>query len=363
MGAAQLSFLFLAAIAGLYAADFSVQTVDGLGRPLPGVQVEIACTAHDQEIVTFHLQSAEDGMVHGTYDAALCTPSGVGVEKQGYVSYSSGFRARYVLIRRFRPDELLRVIKLDGENRRQGLRELLAGDVSVEESRLRDLVFHYEAGLRPALRSLARDPKVIERAIDLLSIIGVSEDLHLILQLAPPPPSLGRLVNWRYALTTALVGADNEEEWAFLRACASNEYDDGWAEAGAVQTLKLTGSLRSRMILEAASRKNQARASRIAAALDYVRSNPEPLAGTDLITLGERVAKAISLITWKGNDAPRFNEVGDKALVDFIFQTRMDRLVYTATFHKVEGSWVLRGVRETLQAFMPAPAGPVIPTR
>jgi hypothetical protein len=162
---------------GLCAADFSLQRVDGLGRSLPGVQVEIACAADDQEIVAFHLQSAEDGTVHGRYDAAGCTPSWVSVEKQGYVSYSSGFRAEYVLLRHFRPDELLRVTKLDSDDRRRELRELLAGD-SLEDSRLINLVFYYEAGLRPALRSLLQDPQVAGRAIDLLSMIGVSEDLR-----------------------------------------------------------------------------------------------------------------------------------------------------------------------------------------
>jgi hypothetical protein len=166
-------------------------------------------------------------------------------------------------------------------------------------------------------------------------------------------------MSWRYAAATALVSPDSDEEWAFLRACAFNEYDDGWADAAAIQTLKLTGSPRSRIILEAASQKNRARTARITAALDYMRSNPAPLAGTNLDVLAERVARAIGRGTWRGNSAPQMNEAGNKALINFTFQTSMDRLIYTGTFHKVDGSWILRGARETYQAFAPAPAGPV----
>ena len=52
---------------------------------------------------------------------------------------------------------------------------------------------------------------------------------------------------------------------------------------------------------------------------------------------------------------------GDKALIDLVFLTSEDRLIYTATFHKIDGLWRLRGVRETLQQFMMRivePAGP-----
>jgi len=42
---------------------------------------------------------------------------------------------------------------------------------------------------------------------------------------------------------------------------------------------------------------------------------------------------------------PRFNEAGNKALVDFTLLTSEDRYVYTATFHR-------RGAHETSQAFI-----------
>lgn len=43
----------------------------------------------------------------------------------------------------------------------------------------------------------------------------------------------------------------------------------------------------------------------------------------------------------------------NKALVDFEFDAGADRLIYTATFRRSEGRWMLCGVRETLQEFAP----------
>ena len=44
---------------------------------------------------------------------------------------------------------------------------------------------------------------------------------------------------------------------------------------------------------------------------------------------------------------PRFN----KALIPCEFIAGRDLLIHTATFHKVDGRWKLRGVRETMQAY------------
>jgi hypothetical protein len=174
------------------------------------------------------------------------------------------------------------------------------------------------------------------------------------MQLATPPESDGFPERWRYAVATALVNPDDEPEWTFLRDCAVNKFDDGWVDAGAIQSLKLTASGHSWEILEEAQQSNQARASLISRALEYVRSNPPPLTDADLKALAERVANLLKLGSWEGNGSPRFNQAGDKALVDFWFQTAEDRLVYTATFHRIEGVWTFRGALETFQAFAPA---------
>ena len=88
-------------------------------------------------------------------------------------------------------------------------------------------------------------------------------------------------------------------------------------------------------------------------AVEYIDSKPPALTGTDLAAVAKQAAQALRLGTWIENRAPRFNESGDKALVDLTFQSGVDYLVYTATFHRVEGTWTLRGVHETLQAFAP----------
>jgi len=80
-------------------------------------------------------------------------------------------------------------------------------------------------------------------------MIGVLDDLHLVMQLVSASGSRGFPERRRYVVATALVNPDDEEERSFLRRCALNEFDDRWVDAGAIQTLKLTASLRSRMIL------------------------------------------------------------------------------------------------------------------
>jgi hypothetical protein len=355
-------FLFVV-IPRLYASELSAQIVDGLNRPIPGVQVEISCMSSKQQETSLRFKSDENGMVHGTYDAALCTPLSTSVEKQGYESYVSGFRSRYVLKRLFSAQDIARIVKSDESTQLRDLRERLAGTFSglYGQNEFADSVFYYEARLRHALRTLASDPQVTERARDLLSLIAVSEDLHLIMQLAPPAPSPGFPERWRYAVATALVSPDGEDEWSFLRKCALNEFADRWVDSGAIQTLKLTGSSRSQSILEEVQQKNQMRARQITSALSYVKSNPGSLADSDLEALAKRVAEAMKIGTLKGNGPPRLNEAGDKALVDFTFQTSMDRLVHTATFHRRDGVWILRGVHETSQAF--APSGPFHPLK
>jgi hypothetical protein len=204
----------------------------------------------------------------------------------------------------------------------------------------------------PALRELARDPDVTVEARDVLSFIGVPEDLRLIMQLAPPPLKGYTFPDrWRYNVVTAVLNPESEDEWTFLRRCALNEFGDRWVDDGAIQTLKLIASPRSREILEEAQMRNSGRPLSIARALEYLRSNPGPLAGQDLVALAMRVADVIKIGTWQGNDKPRYNASGDKALVDFNFHSGSDRLVHTATFHKIDGVWKLRGARETSQVF------------
>jgi hypothetical protein len=343
------------------ATELSAQIVDGLNRPLAGVQFVVHCKESRSKIEPLRLTSDQNGMVHGTYDSKLCTPLLASVDKEGYGSFSSGIRSRYVLRRRFDPQEVNRVFNLDGDNQRTELRELLAGDFSTSEGQFRDSIFHYEAHLRPFLLELVREPEVTERARQLLSVIGEPGDLELMLRLPSPPATLPFPERWRYALATALVHPDTEEEWDFLRRCAVNEFNDRRVDAGAIQTLRLNASPRGQQILVEAEQKNTFQASRIGRALEYIASTPMPLLDVNLETLAKRVALVIGSNTWQANGSPRFNEAQDKALVDFSYQTGTDRLVYTGTFHKEGEAWSLRGVRETAQAFAPVLAPTVRP--
>src|SRR5579871_6915906 len=87
---ARFAILALAAISTLSGADISVQIVDGLDRPLPGVKIEISCVSDQRKTTPLRFTSDQNGMVHGTYDAAVCKPQSASVEKAGYQSYFSG---------------------------------------------------------------------------------------------------------------------------------------------------------------------------------------------------------------------------------------------------------------------------------
>ena len=67
------------------------------------------------------------------------------------------------------------------------------------------------------------------------------------------------------------------------------------------------------------------------------------------------MAQAIKIGDWQENKKPRFNDNGDKALIDCEFIAGRDLLIHTATFHKVGDVWKLRGVRETMQALLASP--------
>jgi hypothetical protein len=218
------------------------------------------------------------------------------------------------------------------------------------------LVFYYEVELRPALKELASDSFVAVRAREFLSLIGVPEDLRYMMQLTPPlgDPEDPFKNRWRYSAATALLHPDSDDEWSFLRMCSLNEFEDRWVAAGAIQTLKLIGSPRSKEILEEVRAQDGPRSGAAAEALEYIRLNPGAPIQRDLEALAAQAAQVVKVGTWLGNSKPRYNKVGDKALVDLQFHSGFDGLTYTATFHSSDGGvWMLMGVRETLQEFAP----------
>lgn len=231
------------------------------------------------------------------------------------------------------------------------LHAILVNDQNLWNPATRDFIFYHEGRLRSSIRSFLRDSKARRGAQEILALIGDPEDVGALIRLAPPPRS-GPLSNhWAYGVACALLEPRSQQEWAFLRRCALNLYGVRWVDAGAIQTLKLIASPRSLQILKEVQHRNAYRAGSVARAIDYAQSNPSPLRGERLAELAERVANVIKIGKWEGNHNIRYNSGGDKALIDFVYNTGEDRLTYTATFHRVDGLWRLRGARETLQEF------------
>ncbi|HEV1285762.1 MAG TPA: hypothetical protein VNU44_10635 [Bryobacteraceae bacterium] len=254
-------------------------------------------------------------------------------------------------------EEVSRVASLDGVSQTKALQILLT-DRSSEDG-LTDLVFYHEGRLRGSLQDLLSDSTVGDAARRYAAIIGDPDDLRLMVRLGPATERRAFENRWAYGVACALLEPESDQEWAFLRKAAFNDFEDRWVDAGAIQTRKLIASPRSRQILEEAQKANASRANLIARALAYIQTNPAPLADQDLEKLAKRVAQAVTIGKWEGNGRPRYNQTRDRALVDISFRLPEDALTYTATFQHVEGVWKLRGVRETLQAFiLSAPISP-----
>jgi len=343
------------------AADVSAKVIDRLGHPVINAVVDIHWLNSVLEndvlrVGLVKLVSDRNGIVKGTYDEASISSYEdilAEVSKDGYSGYSTpGLRPEYVMRRKFGAADVRRIAALDGKAQVNELRELLAGDFDDSGEGLNELVFVQEHRFRPALRALVPDAKVGTDACQLLAFIGVPEDVRFVVDNVPSPK--GELFDnrWAYGVVCALLEPSTEKEWAFLRSCALNEYDDRWVDAGAIITLKLIASPRSQQILREAKKANNYRKDYIEKAIRYIESAPPSLSDEDIIAAAKKVAQAIKIGNWVGNKKSRFSEKGDKALVECEFSAGDDFLIHTATFHKVDGSWKLRGVRETFQALV-----------
>jgi hypothetical protein len=345
----------------LWGTDVTTKLIDRLGRPVTNAVVDIhwlkSVSKDDvRKIDLVKLTSDRDGVVKGTYDETS-VPKGediwVEVSKAGYSGYSTaGLRPEFVLDREFGTADVRRIASLQGEAQINQLRELLAGDFENSGSGLDELVFVQESKFRSRLRALVGDPKVGTAAGPLLAFIGVPDDVRLFLGHAPPPKRELFEDRWAYGIVCALLEPTTEREWTFLRNCAINDYDDLWVDAGAIRTLKLIASPRSKQVLAEVGQKNADRAASVEAAIKFIEAGPAPLSDEDIVVAGKKVAQAIKIGRWHGNKPPQYNEEKDKALVACEFIAGRDLLVHTATFHKVDGKWRLRGVRETMQALL-----------
>jgi hypothetical protein len=346
------------------AAQFKARLVDGLGRPVADAAVEIELGQQGKgtgaQARPLQLSSDTNGIIAGDYDEKGPSTSdwSVDISKPGYSGYTTvGLRAEYVLNRSFSARDIRRISRLSGEIQKNELRSLLTGEYKSQgaEDNLQEMVFLYYREFAPGLRELLGDPVVGAAAAQLLSFIGVPEDMRLIVQQTAPRKTGAYPNRWAYSVACSLLDASTDEEWAFLLKCATNGYNDPWVDRGAIQTLKLIASPRSLETLKQAARVRTARKETITEAMDYIQSSPPPVSGNNLSEVAKSVAQVIKIGKWQTNEPPRLNDEGDMALVDCIFVSGDDRLTYTATFHNVSGVWKLRGIRETVQALMARP--------
>jgi hypothetical protein len=351
VGLSLLFVAFLGAPTG-FGAEFSTRIVDGLGRPIQGVAVQVKYSQKDaggayRSVAFLELISDAEGRVHGEYDEQVL-PSGewtsVDLRREGYSNYviTGPFQPEYTLERIYPETALDEVGRLAEADRPAAIRELLAGAGSLEEG-----IFIRDHLFRPALQRLIEDPKVGFEAIVILASIGVPEDVRWIIQHAPAPRREGWRDGWAYGVVTSLLAPVSVAEWTFLAKCALGEYEDGSVEGGALQSLKLIATVQSQMLLEAVRCKFPSRAGGVDEAIAYGKLNPRPLADRDLTALAQRVAQAIAGNSRGQIDHPRFNEQGDKARIELEFIEGNCGFTYTAAFQRVDTIWQLRGIRFT----------------
>jgi hypothetical protein len=366
---AALACVFLLLAGSLSGAEFTSKVVDGLGRPVAEADfhVRIPKTIPNSErhgMERLELRTDAKGIVSGRYDEKSIPNDEsvyIYVAKKGYESYSTELRAEYVLREEFSGKDVRGILRLREKAQRNAMKRLLAGRFEPdykhgENESLSKLAFDYEHGLRPPLRSLVSDSQVGVEAARLLAFIGDPEDLRLVIRRAPEPKKELFEDRWAYDVASALLEPATDREWAFLKKCAANEFDDGWVDFGAIQSLRLIASPRSVQILKEVQPKNSGREETIEEAIRYVQGNPAQLSDEDLMEARNKVAKAIKIGRWEGNQEPKYNADENMALIRCEFVTGRNALTYTATFHRVGKLWKLRGVRETMQALMALPA-------
>jgi hypothetical protein len=347
------------------AAEFSVMIVDGLGRPVREVSVEVFHLKRDtnsnvERIALAKVMSDTNGFARGEYSQngfGTNDSLAVSLSKTGYAGYTGGPESEYVLRRLFKDDDVARIAKLAGETQKQELRELLAGEFGPTAGDLNELIFVKSNRLRPALRSLVDDSWVGLKAGELLAFMGVPDDMRYLVQNAPSPRRDPAANRWAYRVVSSLIEPPSEREWAYLKRCAQDEFRDHWVDVAAIRTLRLNGTTRAGDVLKDVRKQNSSRTNDVEGVIAYIQSKPAPLEDKDVGMAGKKVAQALGLENWRGNQPARYNDERDMALVECEFLTGRQLVVYTATFQKAGDLWKLRGVRDTRQAVLPRTAG------
>ena len=350
----------------LWAVEITTTFVDGLGRPLRGVAVEVKYPKKGpdeklKEVEWLKTTSDQDGKITITYDETLVPTNEtvwISIRKPHYSGFSTDLlKPQYILKRQFSAEDIHRVARLSGENQKAELREILVGEFQqeTEQQNLRELIFFYGREFRPVLRELVEDTNPGKEACSLLAFIGMPEDIKFILNHAPAPKRKLYEDRWAYQVVCALLQPETPEEWDFLRRCAADEYYDRWVDAGAIRTLRLIGSAQCADVIKEAAKQNTGRKESFAHALASINKGPISLEAADVQQAGNKVAQAVKMGDWQFNTEPRYNKEKDMALVDCKFIAGRDLLIETATFHKVGEIWKLRGIRETMQVLLANP--------
>jgi hypothetical protein len=329
--------------------------VDGLGRPVPGVNVRVSWTRLDgpakgHEVTLLSLRSDDKGNVRGTYDEKLMTGEGfqsVSMSKEGYPrdqGPTGRFLPEYRFDRVFHRADVDRVAKLDTKSRLSELREILAG--SLQDADVESEIFVRDRAFRATLRELADDPHMGLDVLCLLASIGVPEDLAWVVPRLPSPKKDETWENrWACVIVGGLLDPTTDAEWAFLKRCATGEFEYEAVQGEAITILRLIASPRSREVLEALHVDDDDVTATIAQAIEHIKTNPPPFADRNVDKLRRRLAAELRCGKWRGNSEPLFNKERDKARIGLSFAAGTESISFTAVFHKVGEVWKLRGFR------------------
>jgi hypothetical protein len=347
-------------------SEFSVQLIDGLNRPVPGVSVEVyrlqkQTDGREEKIELGTAVSDTNGIARGLYNKSSIPTNesfSVVLSRDGYAGYTAGPRVNYVIKRLFHDADITRILALPAEAQRRELRESLAGEMDPAGAPLDEMIFSRQDQARASLRWLLDDPQIGAQAGELLAFIGQPDDVRLLVQFAPDPNGDAAVNRWAYAVASALLEPSAERQWSFLKKCAADNYGDHWVDTAAIRTLRLIASPRSLQTLQEARELNPYRTNEIDRAIAYIISRPPPLSAPDAGEAARRLAQALDAGTWMGNEPPRYDRQGDAAVVDCNFLAGGSQfLVFTATLRNQGESWRVSGVRVTRQKLLPkAPA-------
>lgn len=353
----------------LSAAEVDVRIVDGLGRPVEGVDFNLhllrdnsVMAGGTQRIELFRGRSDADGRIRGSYDDGLKLPGDsdwAELEKDGYSGYAdSEPKSSYVLNQEAQSGFSDLAMLPDGE-RTAALRELLASEPDESMDDDEDAAFMHASALRPALRELIDDAIVGRSAIMLLADIGDASDIEYILahqpKIVPDNDDYEYWENrWAYMVATSAVNMDGDAVWTFLESAAAGDFFDGWVDAGAAFTLWLSDPVRARPALERAATRNTDRREWLLDLASRVGSVPaKALAADDPAIAAAELGPAFPVGRFTGAGAARLNTQGNAARIALSYRNGRDALIYTASYQRdALGIWRLRGVRETQQALL-----------